>query len=303
MATVRSMFKSVLANSWVLLVLRLGLGGTFVVSSATKLQAQAEFTQKVLSYNMLPEIVARPFAGVLPFVELFLGCCLLLGVFIRFTSALSIPLVLSFTIANLYAIVRHVGEFHCGCLGDLVNLSHSASLAIDVAMMMVAAILLVHSSKAERLGLAALLGRKSFNLEKGASIVLKIGLVALAMVVSIAFIGVQPTLKEMEIDQGLKEGKVVLLLIYQGDAEQSMEQRTIVANLEVLYSHDVVVVRHSLGSDPVLDRRFPAEGPATLMIITGESLSTYVVRYRFEGMFDAKAIEAALIESIDTNTP
>lgn len=59
---------------------------------------------KVLSYGILPEILARPFAAALPSVELLVACCLVLGAFTRLASALGIAMALAFVVANVYAI-------------------------------------------------------------------------------------------------------------------------------------------------------------------------------------------------------
>ena len=302
-AMLRKVARTAADNTWLILVLRLSLGAIFIISSVSKLPDQAEFTSKVLSYGMLPEVLARPFAAVLPFFELFAGCTLVLGVFIRFTSALSIPLILSFIVANAYALTRGVGDFYCGCLGNLVNLNHASSLAIDFAMVLAACLLVVKHEKAERLGLGSLLDRKRWNLGRIQGIALKMALVGLAMVVVIAFVGTQPSSKQAQIDDALKEGKVVLLFIYQGDPAESQEQRAIVADLEARYPQELSVVRHKVGSDPILDRMFPVNGPATLLVITGKTGDRYVAPYRFEGAVDGGTVEAAIIESIPDNTP
>ena len=84
--TLRSAFR-VLSGRWPSLLLRLALGGLFIASSLSKLQHPSQFTTSVLSYQMLPEALARPFAAALPFAELYVGCSLVLGIFVLFSSA------------------------------------------------------------------------------------------------------------------------------------------------------------------------------------------------------------------------
>jgi uncharacterized membrane protein YphA (DoxX/SURF4 family) len=298
MANFRSMTKSILENKWLALGLRLSLGGIFIASSISKLPHQAEFTSTVLSYQMLPEGLARPFAAVLPFVELFAGCCLVLGLFTRFASALSIVLTMGFIAANIWALARHVGGFYCSCLGDLVNLTHAASLGIDLAMVLTASLLFIRHERAGYLGLGTVLRRAGPQLTKTAMLVLKLALIGLSMVVIIAFVGTKPNLVDAEIHEALKADKVVFLFIYQGDPAESLEARVILSDLEVRYSQHIYVIRYEVGRDRRVDQEFPVHEEATLLVLTHERPSDYAVRYRFEGSVDPGVIEAAVIESI-----
>lgn len=295
----RRISKRLVGNAWVVLALRLSLGGLFVVSSISKLSAQSVFTTKVLSYGILPDMLARPFAAALPFAELFAGCCLILGVFIRLTSALSTAMALSFMVANTYAIFGHVGAFYCGCLGDLVNLSHAASLGIDVAMILAACIIWLQPKKAHLIGIGSLLEKIDVPLKRSQRLALEIALVALSMVVIIGLVGTKPSEVDVQIRAALKEHRVVLLFIYQGDPAESLQQRAILLEVEVQYSQQVSVVRYAAGSDRRVDGRFPVDGPATLFIIGGENSNGYLVPFRFDGTFDREVIAAAIIETID----
>ena len=299
LTTTRRVLKWLLGNPWISLASRLSLGSLFVVSSSSKLSAQSVFTTKVLSYGMLPDSLARPFAAVLPFVELFAGCCLILGVFIRLTSALSIAMSLSFTVANLYAIFRHVGAFYCGCLGNLVNFSHPAALAIDFAMILVACLLWVQPKGAHFIGIRALLDKTRAPLKGSQSLVLQVALVALAMVTVIGAIGTRPNEVDKEIRAALGDHKVVLVFVYQGDPAESLQQRAILSEIEVQYSQEVSVVRNAAGSDRRVDALFPADYPATLFIIAGQDSNGYLVSFQFDGVFDHEAIASAIVQTID----
>ena len=101
--------KALTDNRWLLLLVRIVLGGLLITSSLSKFHDQIAFREALLAYGMLPESLGSLYAAVLPWVELLIGCCLVLGVFLLFASALSLPLVLSFTIANVYAMVHPLG--------------------------------------------------------------------------------------------------------------------------------------------------------------------------------------------------
>lgn len=98
-----------LNNRWVMLLLRLALGRLFITSSLSKLEHPEQFTTSILSYHMVPVPLARAFATTLPFMELFIGWGLVLGIFVLLVSALTTPLSLSLAIANIYALACHVG--------------------------------------------------------------------------------------------------------------------------------------------------------------------------------------------------
>jgi hypothetical protein len=84
-----------------------------MASSLSKLEYPGQFAASVLSYQMLPEAMARPFAKALPFAEFFIGYGLVLVTFVLFAAALTVPPNLSHAIANIYALVRHVGGDTC----------------------------------------------------------------------------------------------------------------------------------------------------------------------------------------------
>lgn len=90
---------SFLSGRWPILLLRLALGGPFTASSLSKLEYPGQFSGSALSYQMLPGALARPFATILRLVGLFIGCSLVLGIFVVFACALIVPLILSLAMA------------------------------------------------------------------------------------------------------------------------------------------------------------------------------------------------------------
>jgi uncharacterized membrane protein YphA (DoxX/SURF4 family) len=178
----KARIKEIVDNRWLIFTLRLVLGGIFIAASVGKIPHQAEFINTVTSYGILPDNLAHAYGLILPWAELSIGCCLVLGIFSRLASALSIPLILSFIIASAYALF-HTVEDSCGCFGQLIPISHSTSLAIDAVMLIMAVPLVLH--KAEFLSIGTLLSRlkldagrrRRFVFEKGS----KFAVVALAV--------------------------------------------------------------------------------------------------------------------------
>ena len=78
----------------------------------------------LVGQGMLPESLGILHAAVLRPAEMLIACCLVLEVFLFFASALTLPLVLSFIIAKVYAMVRPLGAAaDYSCLGSLGRLS------------------------------------------------------------------------------------------------------------------------------------------------------------------------------------
>jgi len=90
------------------------LGGVFIYASLDKIAFPGEFARIVMNYRILPEKLAIYFAFLLPWVELFLGIFLLVGLFVR-ESALALSSLLF-----IFMIVLLIQSFNgtlknCGC--------------------------------------------------------------------------------------------------------------------------------------------------------------------------------------------
>jgi uncharacterized membrane protein YphA (DoxX/SURF4 family) len=101
----------------VLLLLRLVLGGLLLVAGATKLTNRPAFYEAVADYDVLPSALARPFAFLMPLVEVTLGVLLLLGLFTVPAAALAVPLFGSFSVAIGVNMLRG-RHFDCHCFGS-----------------------------------------------------------------------------------------------------------------------------------------------------------------------------------------
>ena len=133
---------SIIKNKWndfiygnsITVILRIVLGSMFIFSGIFKVIDLETFGEVVARYGLLP-LSLVPFAAiVMPFLELIVGFCLLIGLKIKASSLISIVLMLVFTIAIGYNVIR--GEnFDCGCfelqrLGIGLDESVSISLVI-----------------------------------------------------------------------------------------------------------------------------------------------------------------------------
>jgi len=110
-------FLDPLRQAHVLLLLRLVLGGLLLIAGVTKLTGRPAFYEAVADYDVLPSALARPFAYLMPLVEVTLGALLLLGLFTVPAAALALPLFGSFSIAIGVNMLRG-RHFDCHCFGS-----------------------------------------------------------------------------------------------------------------------------------------------------------------------------------------
>ncbi len=165
MAVIRSkQVAMVLRNSYLVMVLRLFVGATFVFSAVTKLPLQSRFVEIVQSYHLLPYSLATAYGIALPWIELLIGAYLLLGVLLKPSAFATLLIGLSFMIANVTAIVR--GELYCGsCFGESIPLSAFHALTLDCFLMLAALLLLLAGSNSQLLSLEGWFARRQRTIE------------------------------------------------------------------------------------------------------------------------------------------
>jgi putative oxidoreductase len=125
---------------------RLLLGATFVFSSTSKFPMHSEFVNLVNAYHLLPVWIGGTYATALPWVELLIGAYLILGVLIRPSAVIAGLVSMSFIVANTSSLMR--GEKQClHCFGQVIALSPTQALIIDIIMLGVATYLVIVSRR------------------------------------------------------------------------------------------------------------------------------------------------------------
>ena len=110
-------FLDSLRQPHALLLLRLVLGGLLLIAGVAKLSDRPGFYSAVVDYDVLPVSLARPFAFLMPIVEVTLGALLLLGLGTVPAAALAVPLFGSFSVAIGVNMLRG-RHFDCHCFGS-----------------------------------------------------------------------------------------------------------------------------------------------------------------------------------------
>ena len=127
---------------WIAFGASMLLALVFITAAVGKLMGQNAFLLQVSTY-VISDNIAALVAGGLPWVELVLGLCLLVGLFPQIASGLSTLLVAIFILHNAWMITNGLGHEPCSCLGVLDRvftgeLSTVGSLYLDIVLVILA---------------------------------------------------------------------------------------------------------------------------------------------------------------------
>ncbi|MGZ8766390.1 MAG: MauE/DoxX family redox-associated membrane protein [Acidimicrobiia bacterium] len=100
----------------VAVVARLGLAVVWAWAAIAKLGDADAAVRAVRAYEILPEVLVKPFAWGLPFVELALAVLLLVGIGTRIAGWISAAIMVVFMAGIVSAWVRGI-QIDCGCFG------------------------------------------------------------------------------------------------------------------------------------------------------------------------------------------
>lgn len=98
------------------LPVRLVLGGLFLFAAYVKLGDPQQFAFSVHAFKILPEHLSILATFAIPWVEIVLGACLVLGCWTRAASILLFLLIAGFLGGIISVIVRKM-DVTCGCFG------------------------------------------------------------------------------------------------------------------------------------------------------------------------------------------
>ena len=90
------------------------MGGVFIYASYDKILHPEPFAEAVFNYQILPDFLVNLTAIVLPWLELFLGVFLLIGIWLPGAAVLSTLLLTAFMGAMLFNFARGL-DISCGC--------------------------------------------------------------------------------------------------------------------------------------------------------------------------------------------
>ena len=126
---------------WIAFGASILLALVFLTSGVGKLMGQSAFLL-TLSTWLISDNIAAWVASWLPWVEIVLGLCLLVGIFPQIVSGITALLVAAFAMHNGWMIGQGLGYEPCHCLGILDQLmgemSTITSLYVDIGLIVLA---------------------------------------------------------------------------------------------------------------------------------------------------------------------
>jgi len=114
--------KSLLSNTILILLVRIFLGGLFVVAGLDKITDSQAFANSILQYKVVGPTLAMCTATILPSLELLCGISLIIGLYPRGCTLLITIMLVGFTILVASALMR-VLDISCGCFTQDPNVS------------------------------------------------------------------------------------------------------------------------------------------------------------------------------------
>jgi hypothetical protein len=111
--------------SALLYVLRIGIGCMFIWGSLPKIRQPYDFLSSVYGYELVGPRLGMFIAMTLPWLELFVGICLIGGIFVGGALLTSAGMAAMFTFVLSSALYRGL-SISCGCFGsggDLIGYS------------------------------------------------------------------------------------------------------------------------------------------------------------------------------------
>jgi uncharacterized membrane protein YphA (DoxX/SURF4 family) len=124
---------------------RLAMAGIFIYASIDKIAQPAAFAKDVYNYQILPDSLINLTAIVLPWLELFLGLCLLAGIWLPGAVLMINGLLVVFLGALVFNFARGL-DVNCGCFGassDTPAMPTEYYLIRDIAFLAVGVFLFV----------------------------------------------------------------------------------------------------------------------------------------------------------------
>lgn len=123
------------------LVIASSLAVLFLLAARHKIIAQPRFAAQLFAYHILPDVLVKPVAKVLPWIEIAVGAGLLFAMTRPFAAVAAATMLVMYLLAMAVNLVRGRAEIDCGC-GDTPQ-SLSVWLLLRNAVLAIAALMLL----------------------------------------------------------------------------------------------------------------------------------------------------------------
>ena len=112
--------QKLINNPYFHLIVRLALGGLFIIVGMGKIADPKLFAREIGNYDLLPVYLINLFALTLPWVEVAAGIFILAGVRVKTNSIIAGGLLVVFIIAVSTAWARGL-NINCGCFASMAE--------------------------------------------------------------------------------------------------------------------------------------------------------------------------------------
>lgn len=135
-------------NDYLTMLSRLVIGVMLIYASFYKIIEPASFAKSIWYYHLVPGYLINLIAIILPWLELFCGLALILGIFYEGAKVWSAIMMVVFIIALASTIVRGI-DIDCGCFKASQGATGSAwkSLIFDLFAMLFIIQMMISKSK------------------------------------------------------------------------------------------------------------------------------------------------------------
>lgn len=101
---------------WLSLLVRVFIGGYFVVAAVPKIIEPLAFATSIMHYGLVPSWSVNAIALILAWLELIVGIGLIMGIRTKVQALFCGGMLVAFTLAVAYAVVLGL-KIDCGCFG------------------------------------------------------------------------------------------------------------------------------------------------------------------------------------------
>ncbi|MDY0039637.1 MAG: MauE/DoxX family redox-associated membrane protein [Desulforhabdus sp.] len=112
------LLAAILTNPYLVLAVRLYIGGIFIYASMYKINYAGEFAETIASYQLVPYWAVNLMALVMPWAELICGLFLVIGFRTKSAAAVIIGFLALFGTAIAISLMRDL-PIGCGCFHAL----------------------------------------------------------------------------------------------------------------------------------------------------------------------------------------
>ena len=300
---------------------RLLLGSIFMAAAVAKFPHQLEFVGIVSNYNILPYGLAELYGSMLPWVELIIGCLLILGLFSRLASGISIALNLSFITASVYVIFWDAGTLNgsCGCFGEAMPLSHTGSLALNALMLLIAVPLVFCKQRLLDLNPSLRKCRLAFKKATGFALGRAIRSATILLVVlmltpppspvvadaipvndiigtgaAASSTGTPEVMVNTEVNSSaLEVDRPSFVFFYADSCHYCQQEKPIIDELEQEYGERITVVRIAGPDNQQAMVDYGVKGFPTMLLTNGKDREDKYIYHRFDGLTSKETLRAS----------